>query len=208
MRYLTIVVAVLMFALALAPVLAAEGEHPEEAVVEPAFCHLDSLTVGMTLDTNPGTPVWGLYDNFCFSTPSAQVKLTVEYWSDGYDRYTLYAGAKSCATTTAAVRWDDSSRLWIGANHVQKLSDELTLVARPLLGANSATEDRLYLILGYNPGRKVGATACLTMIDANGKTEDLHLGPTYQNGRTNVWAAANVTNGGIYLDVSYSVPFK
>jgi len=203
MRYLTIAVAVLL-CLVLTPAFAAEDEHVELAL--PA-CHLDSLTVGMTFDSNPGTPVWGLYDYLSLSTPHVQGKLTLEYWSDGYDRYTFYAGPKAC-NTMVAIRWDDINRLWLGFNHVQKLSDEFTLVARPLLSANSATEDRLYLILAFVPGGKFGATACLTAIDDNGKHEDLHIGPTYTNGRTSIWVADNITNGGFYVDASYSVPFK
>jgi hypothetical protein len=202
---LTVVLIALLCCICTTAVMAADDTRPEPFV---GFC-LDSLTAGMSWEnaTSSNKQTYGQYNYLCFSSENIQGKLTVEYWSDGYDRYTVYAGPKG-GSTTAAVRWDDCDRLWIGTNHVQKVSKELTLVARPLIGANSSTENRLYLIADYSNGNKIGAMAFFAGVADNHKTEDTYVGPTYRNGRASYWLAANISNGGAYVDVSYTVPLK
>ena len=197
---------VAILALGCSSLFAAETDvHPER---DTGIC-LESLTAGISWACpSEGDATYTLYDHICFASDKIAGKLTVEYWSDGYDRYTLYLGSAECRSTTAAVRWDDMDRLWVGFNHAEKITNELTFVVRPLVGANSATEDRLYLIADYSAGGKIGAMAFFAGIDDNGKTEDLYLGPTFRNGRASYWLAANVSNSGIYADISYTIPLK
>ncbi len=201
MRYLTIAVLVVML---LGLGVSAYGAHVEEPGI-----NLESINMGYDLERTPdGNETTELYENFSFCNKTYRVKLSLEYYSDGYDRYTLYAGKKS-SPTMGLVRWDDSSRLWLGFNHVQPISNELTLILRPLKGVNAATCDRAYLIADYQlKGEHLGAMFLAVGIEGDGKAEDYYLGPTYRDGGWSFWAATHLTKDDFYLDASYSMAFK
>jgi hypothetical protein len=168
---------------------------------------LQSLSVGYGREENPPGCTSGVRTiDLGLGSDRLSLRLTDEMFSDGYNRQTLYAG-KASSLTKLAVRVDSIDRDWLGANHVQPITDEFTLVIRPFWGLNDRTNDRLYVIGDYQPGGYWGAM--LFFFADEGYKSDLYVGPTWREGNLALYVAPNAAKDGCtYWEVCLNIPIK
>jgi hypothetical protein len=188
---LMVAILVVMVAAAM-PVLAAPVE-------------LKSLNLTVGTEMNPaGCPTSFQMFDLRAGNDKVSLKLTEELFSDDTSRTTLYV-SQTGSPTSLAVRYDSINRLWIGANLVQPIGHELTLVVRPLFAAKANTTSRVYVFGDYQPGGKLGAMVAILAMP--GYDADVYLGPTWRDKNISLYVAPSLSKEGCYYwEVSYSLP--
>lgn len=172
-------------------------------LAEPVELKSLSLTYGVEMNPAGNATSLQMFD-LRASNDKVSLKLTEELFSDGTDRQTLYV-SKTGSMTSLAVRYDSISRLWIGLNHIQPISKELTLVIRPLVAAKDNTTSRIYVFADYSSGDKLGAMAVVLAMP--GYDADVYLGPTWRDKNVSLYVAPSLSKEGCYYwEVSYSLP--
>ena len=166
---------------------------------------LKSLNLTVGTEMNPaGCPTSFQMFDLRVGNEKVSLRLTDELFSDNTNRQTLYV-SEAGSLTSLAVRYDSINRLWIGLNHVQPISKELTLVVRPLFAAKDNTTSRVYVFGDYQPGGKLGAMVAVLAMP--GYDADVYLGPTWRDKNISLYAAPSLSKEGCYYwEASYSLP--
>ena len=171
-----------------------------------AGAELKAVTLDLWVEENPAgctTTYRGLFLDF--KVEDWAVKLTDEAASDGYSRQSLYLGRWG-EPAQLLVRMDELDRLWVGANYVQKLSDEFIVVWRPMYGAKGNTASRAYIIPIYQPTEHFGAMGVILAME-DYKT-DYYVGPTYTNTGFTLFAGPILPGPKRWaVDCCYSIKF-
>ncbi len=162
-----------------------------------------SLTVGTEMNPADCATFFRMTD-IRVGNDKVSLRLTDESFSDDTSRQTLYV-SKIGSLTSLAIRYDSLSRLWIGVNHVQPITRELTLVVRPLFAAKDNTTSRVYVFGDYQPGGKLGAMAAVLAMP--GYDSDVYLGPTWRDKNVSLYAAPSLSKEDCwYWEASFSIP--
>lgn len=173
------------------------------ALAEPVELKSLSLTGGIEMNPADCTTSFKMFD-LRAGNNKVSLRLTDEFFSDSTTRQTLYVG-QTGSMTSLAVRYDSINRLWIGLNHVQLISKELTLVVRPLFAAKDNTISRVYIFGDYQPGEKIGAMVAVLAMP--GYDSDVYLGPTWRDKNVSLYAAPSLSKRDCwYWEASYSLP--
>jgi hypothetical protein len=162
-----------------------------------------SLTVGTEMNPADCATFFRMTD-LRVGNDKVSLRLTHEVFSDDTSRDTVYVGPTG-SLTQLAVRFDSINRLWIGLNHVQPVSKDLTLVVRPLFAAKDNTTSRVYVFGDYQPGGKLGAMVAVLAMP--GYDADVYLGPTWRDKGVCLYAAPSLSKEGCwYWEASLSIP--